>query len=228
MLRNLREREKGEEAAGFPALDSVGVIAIHVRAGAGAAIMHRADSGGAGLREDGGGEVDFVKRRADARAELHDEAGRIASEFALHFPDGGGGDAEAGAVSAGVQQRDDAAFGIDEKDGAAVGDVDAEADARIGGDEAIGVCDGCNGLGIDDGDFAAVDLICGDEDMVAKSGAGAGRDMEFIETRERDFTFHFHIEPWNAPDEGVADRRDFRKSGKGFDWCGSFQTLMPA
>ena len=178
--------------------------------------MHGADAGGPGLREDRGGEVDFVKRRADARAELHDDVRGLAAEFALHFLDRDRGDAEFGAFAPGVQQRDDAALGIDEEDGTAVGDVNAEADARVGGDEPVGTRDGCGALRIDDGDFTAVDLIGGDEDAIRESGAGAGGDVKFSEPGEGGFAFHFHIEAGNASDEAVADGGNFVERRKGF------------
>lgn len=222
----LREREEGEEAAGFPALDSIGIVTLDVFSGAGGAVVDGADSGSAGLGEDGGGEVDFVKRGADAGAELHDHFRGVAAEFALHFFNGDGRDAEFAAFAAGVQERDDAALGIDDKNGAAIGDVDAEADARVGGDESVGVRDLRGALRIDDGDFAAVDLIRGDENVIAQSGLMARGDVKFFETRERRFAFHFHIETGNAPDEAVMDAGDFRERGKGFDWRDSLQTSI--
>ena len=192
--------------------------------------MHGVDSGGAGLREDRGGEVDFVKRRADAGAELHDHLRGVAAEFALHLFDGDGGDAEFAAFAAGVQERDDAALGIDEENWAAIGDVDAKADARIGGDEAVGARDGRDALRIDDGDFAAVDLMGRNENVIAQSGLMARGEVECFEAGERGFAIHFHfyIETGNASDEAVADARDFRKRGKGFDWRDSLQILMSA
>ena len=116
-----------------------------------------------------------------------------------------------------MQKRDDAALGIDEEDGAAVGDMDAQADARIYGDKAIRVRHGRRAPRIDDSDFRAVDLLRADEDAVSEPGAVTGFGVKFIKACQCGFALHFHIEPRNAPDKAVPDGGDFSERGKDLD-----------
>ena len=95
--------------------------------------------------------------------------------------------------------------------------VGAEARTRIVGDETVGVGNGHGALRIDDCDFTAVDLLCGDKNAICQPGVLATCGVEFIEPCECGFALHFHIEPRNAPDEAVANGGDFGKRGKGLD-----------
>jgi len=101
--------------------------------------------------------------RADAGAELGDHAGRVAAEGVDHATYRGGDDAEVGALSSAMHAADRAADGIDEPDGAAVGDVDAEAHGGVVGDEGVHRRNRTRGLCGDQGDAAAVDLLGGHE-----------------------------------------------------------------
>ena len=89
------------------------------------------------VRDDIRGEIDFVMRRANARAELDDESSAalpncsfIASMASPAMP-------SSVPLLPGVHQTDAAADRIDEINRAAVGDVNPEADARLVGDQPV-------------------------------------------------------------------------------------------
>src|SRR5437588_8862602 len=76
-------------------------------------------------------------RRTDAGTELHDHVRGIRPEPINHLPDRVRNDAELGAFAPGMHQTDRRCFRIDDVKSAAVGDVNAERDAALIGDDAI-------------------------------------------------------------------------------------------
>jgi hypothetical protein len=108
--------------------------------------------------------ADFVAASADGGADGGEHVFRVGFEFHLHLADGFDDDAGECAAPSGVNGGDDAFFGIDNKDGGAVGGADAEEEGgAIGGERVafalfVGRCF-CS----ENADYVGMDLVEGDE-----------------------------------------------------------------
>jgi hypothetical protein len=109
------------------------------------------------LFTDEGGEIDLVMRWPDAGSENGDEIGRLAAEVTGHRYDGLSRDVQFGALLAGVEKADGAGAGIEEGEGPAVGDVDAEEEG-VPGDEGVDTRGKDGRVRFDGRDPVAVDL----------------------------------------------------------------------
>ena len=89
------------------------------------------------LPDDFGGEIDFVVRRANTRAELHDHVRWIGAEAINHLPDRVGDDTKLGAFATGMHKTDGRRFWIDNVNRATVCDVNAQRDTALIGDNAV-------------------------------------------------------------------------------------------
>jgi len=110
---------------------------MKIAGGADAGVVDLLNAERAGLPDDFGGEIDFVVRRANAGAELHDHVRGIGAETFNHLPDRVCDDAKLGAFASRMHQANRRRFWIQDVDCAAVGDVNAERDAALIGDNAI-------------------------------------------------------------------------------------------
>ena len=203
---DLNEGQKRNHTASFSVFAAVAVVPVCIGGGAAGAIMHGGEAGFAALADDVGGEIQFVIGRADAGAELGDDVGTDAAVIFHHRLNGGGDDAELGAFFSTVDAADGAAHGIHEPHGAAVGDVDAEADSRIVGDEAVHAGNWRGVPSFHGGDGRAVDLFGGEKFPRARADGAADflvMDGEACECRG---AIHLHIQPRNAACECVQDR----------------------
>ena len=189
------EGEEREHPAGFALLGAVGIVTIEMCGGAGAAIVHLPNAGGARLLEKGAGEIDFVARRADARAELRDELARLAPELANHSLDGDGDDTELRAFAPGVQQADDVPAWIGEKNRAAIRDVDAEANGAIRGEQSIRRAHRRARVRVHGRDVRAVHLLRANEAPLPETERGARGSVRTIRALERDRAIPSHINP---------------------------------
>src|SRR5438105_1773897 len=100
----LQQREEREHASSLPALNSIRIIALQIGSCVFVAGENLRDPGGATLRDDVRREIDFVKRRANARADLRGHACGLGSEMRAHFFDCCRNYAERGSVFAGMRQ----------------------------------------------------------------------------------------------------------------------------
>ena len=106
-----------------------------------------------------------------------------------------------------MDQADRVAHGIDEINGAAIGDINAEADAALVCDQAITTVEALvpGGRPIDNGDALAMHLLRGNEGRAAKPVCRSDFPMNAVQPRER---FHFivrHLDAGDAQGETVND-----------------------
>ena len=134
-----------------------------------------------GLELDGDFGADFVTAASDGRADGGEEVCGPGFEVHLHLANGFDGDAGEGAAPSGVDGGYGAVFGIDEKDGDAVGGLDAEEKAGAVGGGGVSR----TGLGWDafeKMDDVGMDLFEGDELEIggAESGLEAAAIFEDV------------------------------------------------
>ncbi len=106
--------------------------------------------------------ADFVTAGTDGWADGSKEIGRIRMETGVEFADGFFEDAGEGAAPSGVDGGDGAFFGIDEKDGDAVGGLHAEEEAWSVGERGVAFA-GFFWSGSERPDDCGVDLFEDDE-----------------------------------------------------------------
>src|SRR2546430_14912021 len=82
----LCQPEQREHPAGFSFFSAVGIIAINVARGADARVMNLLNSGSTALLDDLRRKIDFVVRRPNTGAKLHDQLSRVRSEMFTHLP----------------------------------------------------------------------------------------------------------------------------------------------
>ncbi len=122
-----------------------------------------------------------------------------------------------------MHQADCVANGIDEENGATIRDVNAERNAALVRDQTIATGEAFILLerAIDHGDFAAMNLLRGDERFPGQAIFRSHRAMDAVETSQR-FRFVLRdLDSRNAADETMderflrAERRKFfdRQSG---------------
>ena len=127
----------GQHAAGFSFFGAIGVVATQITGSAYAGVVDVFYAERAALADDFGGEIDFVMRWANAGTELHDHVRGIGAEAFNHLSDRVCHDAKLGAFAAGMHKTDRRRFWIDDVNCATIGDVNAERDAALIGDNAI-------------------------------------------------------------------------------------------
>ena len=129
------------------------------------------------LKLDGNFGADFVAAAADGRADDGEEVGGPGGEVHLHLADGFDHDAGEGATPSSVDGGYGAFLGIDEKDGDAVGGLDAEEEAGTvgGGGVARHGRQAIAGLlrgSVEEVDYVGVDLLERDEFEIVRGEGG--------------------------------------------------------
>src|SRR5436305_13694677 len=81
----LIESKHSQHTAGFSFFCTIGVVALQVAGRANAGLVDLVNAECAALPDEGGGEIDFVVRRANARTKLHDHLRGIGSEEINHL-----------------------------------------------------------------------------------------------------------------------------------------------
>ena len=143
------------------------------------------------LPDDFGSEIDFVMGWANTGTELHDHVRGIGAEAFNHLSDRVCDDAKLGAFASGMHKADRRRFRIYDVNCATVGDVNAERDTALIGDNAIArgefaTSDSARGprplqrVSIT-GDFVSVDLFGGEQRPIAKAGCVANFAMCGVE-----------------------------------------------
>lgn len=82
-------------------------------------------------------KIDFVMRWANAGTELNDQIRRFRVEFRMHLRNRTRDNAELGSFFSGMNKADSRCFWIDNVNCAAIGDVNAERDSPLIGDQAV-------------------------------------------------------------------------------------------
>ena len=140
--------------------------------------------------DDISGEIDFVVRRANAWAELHDYLLGIGAEAIDHLLDRVRDDAELGAFASGMHKADRRRSRIYDVNCATVSDVNAERDATLVREDAVAAGkfaainsaeDSGRYSAIDNSDFVSVDLFGGEQRPVPKAGCVTNFPMCGIE-----------------------------------------------
>ena len=167
----------GQHAAGFSFFGAVGVVATQIAGGAYAGVMDLFYAYGPALADDFGGEIDLVVRWANTRAELYNHVRGIRAEAFNHLSDRVCNDAKLGAFAAGMHKANRGRFWIDDVNCATIGDVNAERDAALIGDNAIArgefAAHRAAATAVDYSDVASVDLFGGEQRPTAKAGCVA-------------------------------------------------------
>ncbi len=165
--------------------------------------MHADNAGIATLARDLGREIDFVMRRPNTRAYLRDEIARWHAESCFKQRDRARDDAEFGAFATGMNEADGAPFAVDEINGGAIGDVNAERQIALVSNQTIAAVETSIGRQrlIDDRDLVAMNLFRGREGKIANFPAQF--PMDGIEVGERDVLIVRDIDAGNAPGEAV-------------------------
>ncbi len=120
-----------QHAAGFSFFGAIGIVLVQVAGGADAGIVDLFDAECAALPDNFNGEIAFVMRRANARAELHDHLRGIGTEAFYHLSDRVCDDAKLGAFASGMHKANRRCFGVDDVNCATIRDVNAERDAAL-------------------------------------------------------------------------------------------------
>lgn len=189
--------------------------------GADEGIVDFGNAGAGELGADGGGEVDFVMRRADAGGDLRDDVRGLGSGGGEEDFERGGGDVEFRAFAAGVGEGDAASVAVDKIDRGAIGDMDAEGDTASGGDEGVG-SGGGRGCGFgDEGDLVRVDLSGAGEGKAGEAKGVERGSLVLGEAGHGGEAVGAHIEIRDALEEGVEDAGEGGEGGEGF--VGGFQ-----
>src|SRR5207245_896819 len=137
------------------------------------------------LSDDFGGEIDFVMRRANTGAEFHDHVRGLGAEAIDHLPDCVRDDTELGAFAAGMYETDRRRFWIDNVNSATVGNVNAQGNAALIGDNAVAAGEfaahRAAATGIDNRDFVPVNLFGGEKRPIADADCIANFAMGGVE-----------------------------------------------
>jgi hypothetical protein len=183
----LQESEECEHTAGAAFLGAVRIVALQIARGASAAVVHGRDTEVAALPHNRSGEIYFIMRRPNARTELHHEIGGARTKVFAHRSNAVGNDTKLRPFFPGMHQSNRLAGGIDEEYGAAVRDINTEANAALIRDQAITAVDtsvACGRL-IDYTDALSVDLLRGDEGRATKSMLLSDCSMNTVQPCER-------------------------------------------
>ena len=171
------------------------------------------------LSDNLGCEIDLVMWRANAGAELNDHVRGIGAEAINHLFDCVGNDAELGAFATGMNQTDSRRFWIDKVNRAAVGDVNAEHDSLLIGDDAIAagekfVIAADTACSIDNCDFISMNLLGGEYGPIADADCIPNFPVRRIEPLQHfDFIMR-HVDAWNSLRKSVTTDSDRAKRGK--------------
>jgi hypothetical protein len=179
--------KRGYHTAGFSFLGAVGVVATQIRGSARAGVVDVLNADRATLPADFGGKIDFVVGWPNTRTKLHDHVRGMGAEAFNHLSDRICDDAELGSFASGMHKANRRCFWIHDVNCATVGDVNAERDTALIGDDAIATgkfaAHRAAATAIDHGDIVFVDLLSGEQRPVADVNCVANFAMRGIEPR---------------------------------------------
>ena len=190
---------------------------------------------GTTLLDNLGGEIDFVMRGPNARAELRNEVGCLHPEAFVQQFDCVCGNSQCASFFARVDQTDSAEVAINEIKGAAIGDVDAETNIALVGNQSIAISEATivGERRIDDGDFVSMHLLRRNKRTLLQAKFAPRAPMNFVETIEHNGFVVRQFDAGNAPNKPVGylelsergkslERKKvtFQLIGRVFDeWC---------
>ncbi|MEY2480991.1 MAG: hypothetical protein QOI04_1918 [Verrucomicrobiota bacterium] len=183
--------------------------------GADAAVVNLLHAARSTLRNDLGGEIDFVMRRTNAGTELHDQILRDRTESLRHQIYRARNNFQLSALLAGMHEADRRCFWIDNKNGAAISDINAETNFPLIGDESVAAGEAIAGSdrSINDRYFIPVNLFGREKGKCFELERLFDLAMNGVESRERFRFVTRDFNPGNAPDECVPangiERRKF-------------------
>ena len=163
-------------------------------------------------------KIDLVVRRANAWAELHDHVRGVRSKACDQLVDYVGDNAERGAFAAGMHEADSRSLGIDDVNGAAVGNVNAQGDAALIRYDAVTAgkfaAYRAAAPSIENCDLVSVDLFGGEERPIANTDCLPNFAMRGIEPLQR-FGFSMqNIDAGNSLREYMATDSNRAQRGK--------------
>jgi hypothetical protein len=178
---------------------AIRIVAIQIARGANAAVVHGRDAELAALPHNLSGEICFIVRRPNARTELHYKIRGARTKVFAHRSDGAGYDPEVRPFFPGMDQSNRLADWIDEEYGAAIGDINAEANSSLIADQAVTTVETLVHFDrpIDKTDARSVHLLRGDERRTIKSVLLPDPSMNTVQPGER---FRFIVRHLNIGD----------------------------
>lgn len=209
-----QDRHHGQHASGPAFFHAVGIILVRIGGGADAAIARFANSEIRELAEDFRGKIDFVVWRTDAGRDLGDEIGWGGSGGGAEGLGSDGGDPEFGALLSGMHEGDATSESVGKKNGGAVGDVNAEADARNGCEEPVGIRDGEMRVGGDFGNPIAMDLLGRGESHRPQPGVDARLQVVRVQFLKRFLPLDTNVQSPDPAGEDSTDSGNRVKGGK--------------
>ena len=201
--------EKRQHPSGAPFFGAIGIVAREIAGGADAGIVDGSNTQVAALPDNLRGEIDLVMRRANAGTELNHQIGRARAEPFRHDSDRVRNNSQLRAFLAGMDQTNCTVNRIDEKNGAAIGNVNPKTDPSLGCDHSITAIETLVAAErrIDDADLFTVNLLRGDKRLLSETMFAANFPMHTVEARERLRFVVRHLEAGNAQCETVNESR---------------------
>jgi len=236
----LFETEESKHPARASFFGAVGIVKIGMASGADAAVVNFAHALGAAFFDDFRGEIDFVMRRTNAGAQLHDQVERSRPEACDHLRDRIRDDTKLGPFAAGMDETDRRRFWIDNINRATIGDMNAEQNFPLIRDKTVapGEMPVRVHWRIDSGDFVAVNLFCGKQRPTFNTNCASNVSMRGFESSQCFGFIVQNIDARDSPDESVPanaarfkrckllDRRLLSRRGIGRDAKRSRAILM--
>lgn len=203
--RDDRKREQRQHAARATFLGPIRIVVLEIARGADAAVVNFTDTSRATLRHDLRRKIDFVMRRANAWAELHDEVGSFHTEAIVQQLDGVSGDSERASFLAGVHKANGAAMSIGEINGTAISDINPETDIRLICDEAVAILEAvvARQRRLDDSDLISVNLPRGSKGVAFEAELAPRATMHLVEIRQHHRFVVRQLDAGNTPHKTV-------------------------
>ena len=207
---DLSKSEQRQHATGLTFFGPIGLVARDVARSAGAGIMDLFHASGAKLIDDLCGKIDFVMWRPNAGAQLDNEVGRIRPKSFAHLLNRFCSNCQLRTILPGMHQADRGRLWIDNVNGTAISDVNAERDPFLIRDNSITVrkllvaIDGA----IDYRYLVAVNLLCSKQRPISNPNLAAILAMDGLQSFERFGLVVRNINPGNSLDECVTNFLD--------------------
>jgi hypothetical protein len=217
-MSNLFETKKGEHATGFAFFGAIRIVTVQVARRTDARVVNFFYAERAALPDNFRGEIDFVMRRANARAELHDQIRGLGTEAINHCSDRVWDDTELSAFASGMHKSYGRLLWIENVNSTTVSDVNAQRDTGLIGDDAVAArkvaAHGAAATTIDDADFVSVNLFGYEKRPTAHADCVANFAMGSIEPLQHFSFIVQNIYAGNSLREDVArspNRAECRK-----------------
>ena len=191
--------------------------------------MHRRNAESTALPHNLRSEIDLIVRRPNAGAELDNQIGSARTKVLRHRFNGIRDDTKLRPLLPRMHQANRIAHRIDQINRAAIGDVDAKANAALICDEAIATFKTFvpGDAGIDNSNSISVNLLCGSKRHGGEPMPAEDLPMNAIQPRERFRLVVGHLDPGHAQGETMSDLRQSAERRKSFSRKLIFVHLLP-